>query len=143
MPFVQFPFPSHAVNDVAILRKADCPHRTIRQINFAFYLLPFALLAFALPINFAFLRSVDLSKLDALVKKKNLQIVEQKIVRVRAGNVQPEVIDKLILLLQPFLPAGLTDFVINARAQFVRKRRKRHLLVLAPAARAFKFIARK
>jgi hypothetical protein len=119
-------------------KKSGLPAPSDPPIIFAFLLF-----TFYLPVHLAFLRRVDLRQLDAFVKEKNLQIVEQKIVRVRAGNVQAEMIDKLILFLQPFLPAGLTDFVVNARAQLVRKRRERHLLVLAPATRAFEFIARK
>jgi hypothetical protein len=141
MPFIRFLFSSHAVNDVAVLRKSGLLIKNNPPIYFAFCLLPFAFSA--LPVDAAFLRRINLRQFDAFVKEKNLQIVEQKIVRVRAGNVQPEVIDKLVLLLQPFFPAGLTDFVINALSQFVRKRRESHLFILAPAARAFEFFARK
>lgn len=97
----------------------------------------------ASPFDRAFFRSVDLRQLDAFVEEKNLQVVEQKIVRVGARNVQAEMIDQLVLLLQPFLPARLADLVVNALPEFVRKRRELHLLALAPAARAFKFVARK
>jgi hypothetical protein len=96
-----------------------------------------------LPFDRAFFRRIDLRQLDALVEQKDLQIIEQKIVRIGTRNVQAEMIDELILLLQPFFPARLTDFVINSLPELVRKRRKLHLLAFAPAARAFKFITRK
>jgi hypothetical protein len=96
-----------------------------------------------LPVHGAFLAGIDLRQFDAFVKEKNFQVVEQKIVRVGIRNVQAEMIDELILFLQPFLPAGLANLVIHTLSDFIGKRRELHLLVLAPAARAFEFITRK
>jgi hypothetical protein len=75
-----------------------------------------------LPINRAFLRSVNLREFNALVEQKDFQIIKQKIVRIGIGNVQTEMINQLILLLEPFFPASLANFIINSLPQFIRQR---------------------
>src|SRR5689334_6102704 len=75
-----------------------------------------------LPINASFLRRIDLREIDTFVKKKNLQIVEEKIVRVRARYVESEMVDELHLLFLPFGPAVLADLFGDTRAELGRKR---------------------
>jgi hypothetical protein len=79
------------------------------------------------PLNCAFFRRIDLRLFycrQRLVKKVTLEIVEEKVLRVRVGEVEAVVIDYLRLLLQPPGPAGLTDFGRDSLSEFVGKGRK-------------------
>lgn len=93
-----------------------------------------------LPADASFFRSVDLGKLDPFVEKKNLQIVEKKVMRVRVRNIESEMIDKLVLLLKPFLPAALANLIEHPLTQIVRQGHKLHLCLFGTAPKTFEFI---
>lgn len=96
---------------------------------------------FELPVDLAFLRGIDLFELDALVIKKDLHIIEEKLVRIRIRNIESEVVDKLFLLSLPFRPAILAHLGADLCAQFGRDRSVTDGFVFLPAAAAFEFVA--
>jgi hypothetical protein len=95
----------------------------------------------ALPLDRSFLRGVDLRELDAFVVKENLHLVEEKFVRIGVRDVDPEMIDQLVLFLEPFLPAVLADFGADLLPELGRDRRVAERFVFQPAAGAFEFVA--
>ena len=76
---------------------------------------------FLLPLHGTFFGGVDLRLLDlnAFAEEESLDIIEQKVLCVRIGEIQTIVIDYLCLLLQPTAPARLADFGCNSFSQFV------------------------
>ena len=52
-----------------------------------------------LPLNAAFFSGINLTLRQAFIEKVALDVVEEKILRVDCGEIQPVVIDDLRLLL--------------------------------------------
>src|ERR1700687_1480940 len=73
------------------------------------------------PLHGAFLRCIDLCELRRIAKKKALDVIEQKILRVRVSQIETIVIDDLRLFLEPAGPAGLANLRRESLSEFIRK----------------------
>ena len=93
--------------------------------------------------DLSFLRRIDLGEFDAFVIEEDLHLIEQKLVRIRVRNIQPEVIYQLLLFLLPFGPAVFADLGTDLLPELRRYRRNAERLALVPALRALKFVASK
>jgi Protein of unknown function (DUF3187) len=69
-------------------------------------------------------------------KEKLLHLLKQELLSLRIPEVQPIVVDELLLHLEPFCPAGATDLLEGATAKIVLEGLKRHPLALLTAAHA-------
>ena len=101
-------------------RTNQCWTITVDLTLYPFPLFPFS----SLPLHGAFLGRVNLRLFidwKRLVEEKSLDVIEQEILRVGAGEVQSVMIDYLRLFLQPGGPAGLTDLFGDSLTQFVGK----------------------
>jgi hypothetical protein len=81
----------------------------------------------SLPFDGAFFGSVDFGlvrRWQGFAEEKPFDVVEEKVLRVRAGEIQAVVIDDLGLLLEPTGPARLTYLSGDSLPEFVWKRRK-------------------
>ena len=90
--------------------------------------------------DLSFLRRIDLCDLDAFVVEKDVHLIEQKLVRVRIGDVEPKVVDQLFLLCLPFGPAILADLGSDLLSELGRDRSYAKRLVFLPTPRAFEFV---
>ena len=93
--------------------------------------------------DLSFLRRVDLRELDTFVVKKDLHLIEQKLVRVRIRNIKPEMIYELLLFLLPFGPAIFTDLGTDLLPELGRYRRNAKRFAFVAALGALKFVTSK
>src|SRR5258708_7356659 len=77
------------------------------------------------------------------VVKKDLHIVEQKLVRIRVRYIESKMVDELFLLLLPLGPAIFAHFLAYLLSELGRDRRKAQRFVFLPAACTFEFVATK
>src|SRR5205085_10539188 len=93
-----------------------------------------------LPLNRAFLRSVDLRKFLIRAIKETFHVVHEKALRFWIDKVQPIVIDDASLGLRPFSPAWLANFSADFLSEFSRQwciTKRRSLL---PTTGTFDFV---
>src|SRR5258708_28221660 len=91
------------------------------------------------PFDRAFSGRIDLRKFRLPVEK-TLHVIHQKSLGVRVHQIEAVVIDDTGLGLQPFSPAGLTNFGGDFLAQFSRQRREAERWTLLPATGALNHI---
>jgi hypothetical protein len=104
----------------------------------------FILLPSSLPFDGTFFRRVDLGLFcsgQRFAKQKPFDVVEEEVLRVRAGEIQAVVIDDLGLLLEPTGPARLTYLSGDSLSEFVWKRRKANRGSLFATVFAFNIFA--
>jgi hypothetical protein len=98
-------------------------------------------LLYLLPINRTFFARINVGDVNAFVEKEDFHLIEQKSVCIGIGNVQPEMVNKLLLFLHPLAPAIGANFRTDALTEFGRNRRVTERLRGTPAPCAFKIIA--
>jgi hypothetical protein len=95
------------------------------------------------PLHRALFGCVDLGLVrhwQRLAEEKTLDVIEEKVLRVRVSKIQTVVIDDLGLLLEPPSPARLTDVSGDSLSKLVRKRRKANRRPLFAAVFAFNIL---
>ena len=90
-----------------------------------------------LPFNRPFFRGIDLGDLWCVTEQITFDVVEEKGLGVRIGQVQAVMINDLCLFLQPAAPARLADFCRDALAELIWKRCERESRPLLAAMCAF------
>jgi hypothetical protein len=95
----------------------------------------------SLPINRAFFACINFGEVNAFIEKEDFHLIEQKSVCVGIGNVQPEMVNKLLLFLHPLAPAIGANFRPDALTEIGRNRSVTERLRGTPAPGAFKIIA--
>jgi len=81
----------------------------------------------ASPLDRSFFRRVDLGLFrywEGLAEQEPFDVIEEKVLRVRIGEIQAVVIDDLSLLLEPSGPARLANLGGDSLPEFIRKRRE-------------------
>jgi hypothetical protein len=79
------------------------------------------------PLDRSFFRRVDLGLFrywEGLAEQEPFDVIEEKVLRVRIGEIQPVVIDDLSLLLEPSGPTRLANLGGDSLPEFIRKRRE-------------------